>query len=317
MKTPDLLYSDTLNEVIARVQSKKDIVDAARPLPVSVVSRLQEDLNLEWTYNTNGIEGNSLTLIETKVVMQDGMTIGSKSLREHFEVVNHANALRFLEEIVDRNYILRCIDILSLHSFILANIDMPNAGRIRQIGVRIAGANFMPPSPQKVSQLLDNLVDYVNANTANLPIPILAAICHHRFVWIHPFTDGNGRTGRLLMNLILQSYGYPPCIILKNDRQKYYRALNKANNGDYEAIALMVLQGLERSLNIYLNAIPGAYQEYDLISNIAREQDVPYNAEYISLLARRGLISAHKEGRNWMTTKEAVLEYYAEKQGTN
>ena len=310
MELFSLDFLEDIADVVERLHSKKKVIDNARPLPSTVVSRLKENLSIEWTYNSNAIEGNTLSLIETKVVLQDGMTIGKKSLREHFEVINHDRAIHFLEDIIHPNYELRCIDILSIHELVLNNIDALNAGRIRNIGVYITGANFTPPSPSKVSNLLDDLVSYINENPQGLSPLILATILHHRFVWIHPFTDGNGRTARLLMNLVLQKAGFPPSIILKNDRQKYYSALNAANKGNYKKLTTLVLQGVERSLNLYLNIVPGAYQEYVAISIIAQEEEVPYGAEYISLLARRGLIDAHKQGRNWVTTKKAVLNYH-------
>jgi Fic family protein len=128
-------------------------------------------------------------------------------------------------------------------------------------------------------------------------------------VWIHPFFDGNGRTARLAMNLILLNAGYPPAIILRNDRSKYYDALNKANNGNYAKLMLLMAQALERSLNIYLNALPDSNDDYTEISNIVNEPEINYGQEYISLLARQGKIDAYKEGRNWLTSKEAVLTY--------
>ncbi len=309
----DLSFLDNLRPILDRIQEKKLTIDNARPLSSGLLSRIKEDISLEWTYNSNAIEGNSLTLVETRVVIEDGMTIGGKSLREHFEVINHDTAIDFLEEIILPDYSLRSIDILSLHELVLANIDKANAGRIRNVRVRIMGANFTPPSPAKVSDYLDLLIDFVNDNPYDLAIPVLAAIFHHQFVWIHPFSDGNGRTGRLAMNLILQSYGFPPSIILKNDRKKYYDALNLANKGKYEKITLMVLQGLERTLNMYLDIIPDKYGDYESLNTIASEPQVPYGSDYLGLLARRGLINAHKEGRNWVSTTEDVMKYYKKK----
>lgn len=305
----DKHHLDGLTDILERIKSKKEVLDASRPLSVSVLNRLKEDLSLEWTYNSNSIEGNSLTMVETKIVLYDGMTIGGKSLREHFEAINHDKAIQHVEELADASYIMRSLDVLNIHEIVLANIDEHMAGRIRNTMVRIMGANFTPPSPQRVSDLLDELIDYVNYNPQNLAIPILATVFHHQFVWIHPFADGNGRTGRLIMNLLLLSKGYPPCIILKNDRKKYYNALNRANKGDYYSLALLVLQGIERSLNFYINAIPSAGTEYESIADIAEDPGVPYGMEYISLLARKGKINAHKEGRNWVSSKEDVMQY--------
>src|SRR5690625_2007338 len=113
------------------------------------------------------------------------------------------------------------------------------------------------------------------------------------------------------MNLLLMGTGYPPAIILSNDRKKCYNALNKANKGDYTKLMLVMLQSLERTLNIYLNALPGSEDEYKEISSLVKEEDVPYGMEYISLLARQGKIDAYKEGRNWLTSRKAIEDYIA------
>ncbi len=141
----------------------------------------------------------------------------------------------------------------------------------------------------------------------------MATIFHHKFVWIHPFFDGNGRTVRLAMNLLLMNAGFPPAIILSNDRKKYYSALNKANKGDYRKLMLVISQALERTLNIYLNALPDSDDDYKVISNLVQEEAVPYGQDYISLLARQGKIDAYKEGRNWLTSKKAIEDYIQKK----
>ena len=139
-----------------------------------------------------------------------------------------------------------------------------------------------------------------------------AAIVHHRFVHIHPFEDGNGRTGRLLMNLLLMRKGFPLAIILKADRLKYYRALEKADHGNDEPIVRMIAQAVEKGLNIYLKAIEGTknkHEEFLPLSEIAKK--IPYSAKYLNLLARKGLLQAQKEGRNWLTSLNAVKNYEA------
>nr|WP_321540627.1 hypothetical protein [Flavobacterium piscinae] len=126
------------------------------------------------------------------------------------------------------------------------------------------------------------------------------------------FFDGNGRTVRLAMNLLLMRKGFPPAIILKNDRKKYYEALNQANSGNYQKLMLLMSQALERTLNIYISSLPDNDYDFQEISNIVSEpNELPYSQEYISLLARQGKIDAHKEGRNWYTTKKAIEEYIA------
>jgi Fic family protein len=243
------------------------------------------------------------------MVLQEGITIKGISLREHFEAHNHDKAIDYLFSIINENYVLRSIDILSLHGLVLRSIEDDFAGRLRNGGVRISGANFIPPNANKVSDLLDELIDFINTNPLNLNDIELASIFHHKLVWIHPFFDGNGRTVRLSMNLLLMRCGFPPAIILKNDRKKYYEALNQANNGNYQKLILLMSQALERSLNIYLNAMPDSSNEFQTIANIVSEPSSPYGQEYVSLLARTGKIDAYKEGRNWYTTKEAIEAY--------
>ncbi len=298
-----------LSSSFERLYEKKALLANARPLPHGVLQKIREGLSLEWTYNSNSIEGNTLSLHETRLILQEGITIKGKSLREHFEAHNHEKAIEYLYSLVKKDYSLRSTDILSLHGFVMRSIADDFAGRIRNGGVRIVGANFTPPNAGKVSDLIDELILFVNRNPLGLNDIELATLFHHRLVWIHPFFDGNGRTVRLAMNLLLLKAGFPPAIILKHDRKKYYDALNQANTGSYQKLCLMMVQALERSLNIYLQALPGN-DDYELISNIVEEEGIPYGQAYISLLARTGKIDAYKEGRNWLTTKKAVKDHF-------
>lgn len=307
----DLTYRDEFQSTFDRLYQKRQELQTSRPLPNIALHKIRESLSLEWTYNSNSIEGNTMSLRETQMVIQEGITIKGKSLREHFETHNHDKAIDYLYSIVDDNYKLRSIDILSIHGLVLRSIEDDFAGRIRNGGVRISGANFMPPNANKVSDYLDELIDFINTNPLGLNDIELSTIYHHKLVWIHPFFDGNGRTVRLSMNLLLMRCGFPPAIILKNDRKKYYEALNQANNGNYQKLTLLMCQALERTLNIYLNAMPGNTYDYQPIQNIVSEPKSPYGQEYVSLLARTGKIDAYKEGRNWYTTKEAIEEYMA------
>ncbi|TBN03642.1 Fic family protein [Hyunsoonleella flava] len=305
----DVTYRQDLNETFQRLFDKVATLERARPLPNIALQKIKEALSIEWTYNSNSIEGNTLSLRETQMVLQEGVTIKGKSLREHFEAKNHETAINHLYTLVSKGYKLNEKDILALHALVLRSIEDDFAGRLRNAGVRISGANFIPPNARKVSQLLDDLVHFVTTNPLGLNVIELATVFHHKFVWIHPFFDGNGRTVRLAMNLILMAHGFPPAIILKNDRKKYYDALNMANKGNYSKLMLLICQSLERTLNIYLSALPDSTEEYQIISDIVEEPDVHYGQEYISLLARQGKIDAHKEGRNWYTTKKAIEDY--------
>jgi len=162
----DLQDLDELQPIIDRLYEKKARLDQARPLPGSALQRIKTDLSLEWTYNSNGIEGNTLSLRETQMVLKEGITVNGKSLREHFEAYNHDKAIDYLYTLVNDQYTLRSIDILSLHGLVLRSIEDDYAGRLRNGGVRIIGANFTPPNASKVSELLDELLDFINQNKA-------------------------------------------------------------------------------------------------------------------------------------------------------
>ena len=299
---------DKLQGLLERIEEKKARLTRNRTISSAALERLREGLAIEWTYNSNAIEGNTITLQETRVIILDGITAGGKSLREHFETLNHHEAILALEQMVRTDYRLNAADILRIHGLVLQRIEKEFAGRYRNGGVRIIGANFTPPNALKVDYLMEELIAWVNEKN-NIPIVVKAAIFHHRMVWIHPFFDGNGRTVRLIFNLILMSAGYPPAIILKQDRKKYYDALNKANQGNYEKLLLLILQALERSLDIYLSNLDNDQNNYRPISGLLKEMEIPYGQEYLSLLIRRGKISGYKEGRNWVTTAEAIETY--------
>ena len=294
--------------ILQRITAKKKQLEKLRPLPQAALRRLKSELAIEWTYNSNAIEGNTLTLQETKMVLEQGITIKGKSLREHFEAKNHENAICLVEALAKPKYSLTEQDIFSVHSLVLQNIESDFAGRYRNGQVRILGANFVPPNYVKVNELMKQLVIYANRNPDNYNHVELAAKIHHKLVWIHPFFDGNGRTARLLMNLLLMKYGYPPAIILKNNRKQYYRSLNLANKGDHSSFILLIAQSLERSLDLYLESC-GALgnQEYVVLSTLAKK--FPYSQEYLSLLARQGKIDAHKKARNWLATEKSVVDY--------
>lgn len=310
---PKIEYNHTLETIRDRVFTKKKKLDNYRPLSADIVNKIRNDFAIEWTYNSNHIEGNTLTLAETKMVLEDGITIGGKTLREHFEVINHKKAIHYLDSLVDQSNQIRSIDLLTIHEIVMHNILDDFAGRLRQGMVRIVGANFTPPNARKVPVLLDQLLEYINTNPNKYDVIALATLFHHRFVWIHPFTDGNGRTVRLAMNLLLLRVGFPPVYILTQDRKKYISALNQANNGNYNKLLLMMYQAVERSLDIYLNTIGGDYEDYEPTADIAEDPSIPYGQEYLSLLARRGRIDAFKERGKWLTTKSAVLQYQKEK----
>lgn len=279
-----------------------------RPLPQAALERVRNELSLEWTYNSNAIEGNTLSLKETRLVLEAGLTVRGKSLREHFEVNNHNKAIEYVEKLATENTKLIEHEILNVHKIVLENIEAEYGGRYRTGQVRILGANFIPPNYLKIAELIRDLLAETNENPQKLDTVELVSRFHHRLVWIHPFFDGNGRTARLLMNLLFMRVGFPPAIVLFNNRKQYYRALDLANNGNYDAFILLVAQALERSLDLFLESC-GAFgeDEYVPLSELAKKY--PYSQEYLSLLARQGKIDAHKKSRNWLATHGSIDEY--------
>jgi Fic family protein len=240
------------------INKLKEELDQYRPLPLEAIKNLRDVYRVEWTYNSNAIEGNTLSLIETKVVLEEGITIGGKKLKEHFEVINHSEAIDFVEEHVSKEQPLSESSIKNIHYLVLKNIDNKNAGEYRQINVRISGSQHTPPHFLQVPHEINELLKWYEENNDVLHPVELAALFHFKFVYIHPFSDGNGRTSRLLMNLILMSKGYPPAIVKAKDeyRLEYYNALEKASvENNVEPFIKLISECVKSSLNIYLDTI--------------------------------------------------------------
>jgi len=213
-------------------------------------------LLLQWTYNSNAIEGNTLTLRETKVVLEDGITIGGKTLKEHLEVVNHKEAIFCIEDIVNEEEVLSEKQIKNIHYLVLKGIDDEKAGVYRDRKVIISGASHTPSPPYQLKSKMEGLISWYRNAGSKLHTLERAAKLHTDFVNIHPFVDGNGRTARLLLNFELMKDGYPPAIIRTEDRGDYYEVLDKAaTTGDYDDFTRMVRDAVERSLDLYLDLI--------------------------------------------------------------
>jgi len=294
-------------KISKRIEEKKRLLDKSRPLPKSVLEKLQEQIVVEWTYNSNAIEGNTLTLQETRLILEQGITVAGKSLREHFEATNHRDAILFLEKVVKKRGVKES-DMLKIHQIISKNIEKEYAGKYHQGQVRILGAKKLPPNYLKIPRLMKKLYRWINRNPEKLDIIELASLAHYKFVAIHPFYDGNGRTARLLMNLILMQKGYPPVVILRNDRKRYYNALRRADEGNYKPFILLMAISIERALDLYLRAIKTETGEkLEPLSKLTKQ--TIYSQEYLSLLARQGKLAATKEGRRWYSSLGAIKDY--------
>lgn len=236
---------------------KKSLLDAHAPLPQALTDNLSQWFRIELTYTSNAIEGNTLTRQETAAVVEKGIAVGGKSLVEHLEATNHAAALDWARELATARRAIAEQDILTLHGLILKGIDDANAGRYRAVQVRISGSAVILPNPRKVPDLMRDFAQWLASPGKAHPVA-LASEAHYRLVTIHPFTDVNGRTARLLMNLLLWRHGYPAALIRKRDRLTYINALEKAQlGGSHELYERLIASAVERSLDIYLSAVSG------------------------------------------------------------
>jgi Fic family protein len=288
-------------KIYTRILAKKKALDNLRPLPIQLVRKLHEQMQIEFTYNSNAIEGNTLSLRETQLVIQEGITVHGKSLKEHLEARNHPDAINYIEKIAQEKTTITQDHILEVHALLMRGIDDQNAGKYRTSQVRITGATFIPPPAQQIPTKIKERPQTISQNQDELTPIELAAFFHHKFVYIHPFIDGNGRTARLLMNIILIRNGYPFTVLLKVDRPKYLRALSEADHGNLTPFANFTANCVERSLDIYLLAFE---KEAEILTLKEASKLSPYTQEYLSLLARKGNIDAFKLQRNWVITKK-------------
>lgn len=219
--------------------------------------RVREALELEYTFESNRIEGNTLTLQETDFVINEGLTVSGKSMREHLEAINHNEAIEYIKELIEKDSILNEREVLTLHNLVLRGIDSKYAGRYRDVEVMIRGSKHVPPQPFLVAKKMEEYFEWYILNKGKTHAVILAAEMHERLVTIHPFIDGNGRTSRLIMNLILLSHGLVIANIKgdSSSRLAYYNAIEKAreNNSKEEYhhyICDVEIECLERYLSI-------------------------------------------------------------------
>lgn len=217
------------------------------------LSSYEKDFELKFTHNSTAIEGNTLTLMETKVVLEDGVSIGGKELREIYEVINHKKAYEYVKKCIAENKPLTENIVKDLHAILTENIIV--GGIYRNQEVRISGAGFTPPAGNEMYMQIKVFYEEMNNKSDLNPIEI-AAWTHAEFVRIHPFIDGNGRTSRLLMNYQLLSYGFLPVSIDKETRLEYYNSLEEfAVNGNLQPFADLIADLEEKHLDEYLKLL--------------------------------------------------------------
>lgn len=217
--------------------------------------KMDEYFSLKYTYESNKIEGNTLTLSQTTAVIKDGITIAGKSIQDHLEAINHEEAIQLLYDLAKTKVSFSKHTLLQLHSIILRGINSRYAGTYRDVPVRITGSEHIPPQPFLLVKMMEDYFMYYDLHKSRLHPVILAAEMHERLVTIHPFIDGNGRTARLVMNLILVAHGFPIAILKGDDvsRQRYYDALSDVQiDKDPAAFYTLVIEALKASLEEHI-----------------------------------------------------------------
>ena len=236
----------------ALIEKKKAELDSRRPLTEGEVQRLYEDFMIEYTYNSNAIEGNTLTLRETDMVLR-GLTIDQKPLKDHMEAVGHKDAFYFVVDLVKEKAELTEYVIKQIHSLVLADKPM-DKGTYRKVPVRILGAHHEPVQPYLIEPKMNELLQNFKNDKTNIAEKL--ALFHINFEGIHPFIDGNGRTGRLLVNLELMKAGYPPIDIKFTDRKRYYDAFDSYHvKKDLSQMTKLFAEYINARLDEYLKIL--------------------------------------------------------------
>lgn len=303
-----------------QLEAKKKRLDRYKPFQNELIKNLEEWFRIELTYTSNAIEGNTLTRQETAMVVEEGLTVQGKSLTEHQEAINHAEAFDYIKTLVDKkSQGLTAKDILDIHSIILNKIDDTNKGRYRTVAVRLKGSETSLPNPLKVPELMEEFITWLQSDNSDHPVKI-AIEAHFKLVSIHPFVDGNGRIARLLMNLLLMQAGFPSGIVRKEDRSVYINSLEKGQTkNDLTDYYTTMLEAVDRSLDIYLEAIeperanmpaPNLQQRFYTTEEVAKLLQV--DPETVRRYVRQGKLRAVKLGGKFIRIDKADLDVFIE-----
>jgi Fic family protein len=267
------------SEKLQQIDKLKGWLDSFRPLSAAILAELKQQYDVKFTYNSNAIEGNTLTQSETALVLEKGITIGGKTLREHLEVVGHKDAIDYIETLAQQESRIGEWEIRQIHFLILRAIAPSEAGQYRTLDVKASGTNYVYPPHYLLSELMLQFASWLDSSEAKTLHPLeYATEAHLRFVSIHPFLDGNGRTARLLTNLLLLRAGYPIVILLSQIRKAYIDAIadRQQNNPNSDLLLDLVLESARVSLIELLQVIATAGD--------SRGRGVPFYEEMLEFL---------------------------------
>lgn len=298
------------------IDKKKRYEHLVKTLSQKKIKDIEKRMEIEFVYNSNKMEGSTLTRGETSLVLQ-GVTVGhkplssiiSKSLDDIQAAGNHPKAMNLIRKLAfDKTYKITEGNIKSIHGMIMNGI-ISDAGQYRTDERIVRGAGFTPPPPYEIRPSMKKLIGLINNNPDELTPIELASQVHYDFAWIHPFSDGNGRMARLLLNFVLLRNRYPFTVIQDVERKTYLHTLRRMDvEGDIDPFTMYVARCVEQTLDLFLQE--NEKQELLPLSELAI--GTPHSADYWSLLARKGRIDAIKKGKTWLTTKKVISSYVAQ-----
>ena len=303
IKNTPFVYEESQQTAIEEIAKRVRALREGGRLSPAVLGVLRKYFKIKNIYHSNAIEGNKLTIGETRQVVELGLTITGKPLKDQAEAKNLSEAIDFLEDLAKGRSPIKEVDIRQIHQLVLKGIDDTNAGRYRSVEVRISGSEFTPTPPEKIRIEMQEFSNWLKETSVpesiGSPYGLLnAAVAHTWLVQIHPFIDGNGRVARLLMNLMLMRYGYPIAIITREDRARYYDALEIAQSSDLSPFIALLIESVYESL-----------EEYEFAVQQQREQE-----EWAQSLASRFDAKALSRVRNeyevWRSAMDLLRSYF-------
>lgn len=305
IKESHFVYDADQQPAIDQIAERVHSLRAMGKLGTEALSRLRRYFKIKNIYNSNAIEGNILNIGETRQVVEQGLTLTGKPLKDQAEVKNLSAALDFLETLAAEQTIpISEHDVRQIHKLVLAEVDDDNAGAYRTVQVEISGSDYKPPGPESVPPQMNEFGQWLSRISvpadefASVSGLLRALVAHTWFVQIHPFIDGNGRVARLLMNLILMRYGYPIAIITKQDRGRYYDALEESQIGALGPFIGLVCECLNESLEEYEQAVAEQRENEEWARSIAARFDKPQT------------VAASNEYEVWENAMELLRSYF-------